>query len=372
VPTVADSQDLGAIAQNPNILYNGEYASGRDNGQSAGYNGSSVWIFNDTALTNGGFLSSTAAMTDDLDASDGITLTSGSPFTADDTGVPDQTIPMTLAEYAFQATHNGNCTTATDPYCGSTFAYWPGAIVADPARDRLITFYGKLCRGQSDQGDPCYNGFAGQLIGGGVAELDMDNDTVTRLTAENMPAPIQSVEGADPTLLFSPNQMFGDNSAVVDGDTLYAYGGCTNFRCGLAKVPLASVQDRSQWTFYAGNDASGQPIWSTNVADTVPIMDSGGAGGTVQWDAGLNEWLDTYMQPLSNNAMYEVADNPWGPWSSAQTMFTADPPPVSAVDYALYGHAEYATNNGLTQYFSYFQPGTGYQMLERVDFSPAS
>jgi hypothetical protein len=278
---------------------------------------------------------------------------------------------MTLSEYAFQATHNGNCTTASDPYCGSTFAYWPGAIVADPARHRLLTFYGKLCRGQGDQGDPCYNGFAGQLQGGGVAALDVDNDTVTRLTAENMPAPIQSVEGADSTLLWGPDQMFGNGSAVVDGDTLYGYGSCVNFRCALGKVPLDSVQDRSQWTYYSGDDASGQPQWSTNPSDAIAVMDSGGAGGSVQWDAGLNEWLDTYLQPLSDTAMFEVAPNPWGPWSSAQTMFQGDQP-ASGVDYALYGHPEYATNNGLTQYMSYYQPGTGYQMLEQVNFTPGS
>jgi hypothetical protein len=41
------------------------------------------------------------------------------------------------------------------------------------------------------------------------------------------------------------------------------------------------------------------------------------------------------------------------------------------VDYALYGHPELAQNNGLTQYVSYYQPGTGYQRLVRVDFQPA-
>jgi uncharacterized protein DUF4185 len=368
-PTVASTQDLGAITQNANILYNGPFASGRDNGQSTSYQGHSVWIFNDTALTSGQLVSNTGAMTDDLDASDGITLTSGSPFTSNDSGAPGAVVDETAAESAFQTAHNGDCTYPADEYCGSQYAFWPGAIVADPARHRLLTFYGKLCRGQSDADAPCYNGFAGQLIGNGVAELDMDTGTVTRLTAQNMPAPVQSIEGADPTLLFGPDDGYGNNSAVVSGDTLYAYGHCTNYRCRLARVPLASVQDRAQWTFYTG-DVDGVPQWSSDETDAVQIMDSGAAGGTVEWVPALQEWLDVYLAPLSNTAYYEVASNPWGPWSSAQAMFTADPP-ASSVDYALYGHAEYAQNDGLTQYLSYFQPGTGYQMLERVDFQPA-
>lgn len=368
VPGVSSTQDLGVIAQNSNILFNGAFASGRDNGQSTGYDGHSVWIFNDTALTNNSLLTNSGAMTDDLNGADGITLTSASPYTSTDTGVPDSLIPMTLNEFAFQADHNGDCTTATDAYCGSVFAYWPGAIVADPQRHRLLTFYGKLCRGQSDEGAPCYNGFAGQEQGNGVAAIDMDSRTVTRLDAENMPAPVHTVDGDDPTMLFGPGQGYGNNSAFVSGDTLYGYGHCVDFRCRLGRVPLASVQDRSQWTFYAG-DSAGQPVWSANEADAVAVLDSGGAGGSVQWVPGLNAWLNTYMAPLSNSAQYEVADQPWGPWSAAQTMFQGQPPAGGSVDYAMYAHPEYAQNNGLTQYISYYQPGTGYQRLVRVDLT---
>lgn len=365
--SVAGAQDLGVIAQNPHILFNGAFVSGRDNGQSTGYQGHSVWIFNDTALTDNSLLTNSGAMTDDLNGADGITLTSASPYTSGDTGVPNSLIPMTLNEYAFQATHNNGCTTASDPYCGSVFAYWPGAIVADPVRHRLLTFYGKLCRGQSTEGAPCYNGFAGQEQGNGVAAIDMDAHTVTRLDAQNMPAPVHTVDGDDATMLFGPGQGYGNNSAFVSGDTLYGYGHCENFRCRLGRVPLASVQDRAQWTFYAG-DSDGGPVWTPDESRAVQVLDSGGAGGTVQWVPGLNAWLNTYMAPLSNTAQYETAANPWGPWSAPRTMFTGRTP-ASGVDYALYAHPEYAQNNGLTQYISYYQPGTGYQILERVDLT---
>lgn len=368
-PTVTAVSELGPISQNGHILFNGAFVSGRDNGQSTGYLGHSVWIFNDTALTSGTLVSNTGAMTDDLNASDGLTLTSGSPFTTGDGDAPGAVVDLDGTEAAFQSAHNGGCSYPSDPYCGSQYAFWPGAIVADPTRHRLLTFYGKLCRGQSDSAAPCYNGFAGQLLGNGVAALDMDAGTVTRLTAQHLPAPVHSIEGDDPTLLWGPDVAYGNNSAVVQGDTLYAYGHCDNYRCHLGRVPLASVQDRAQWTFYTGT-VNGTPQWSTDESASVAIVDSGAAGGTVLWSPGLNEWLDVYLAPLSNTAYVEVADNLWGPWSGPRAVFTAQPP-SSGVDYALYGHPELAQNNGLTQYLSYYQPGTGYQRLVRVDFQPA-
>ncbi len=368
-PTVGSVQELGPVTQNGHILFNGAFASGRDNGQSTGYGGHSVWIFNDTALTSNTLVSNTGAMTDDLDASNGLTLTSGSPFSSTDTAAPAAVVDENGAEAAFQAAHNGGCGYPADQYCGSQYAFWPGAIVADPARHRLLTFYGKLCRGQGDSAAPCYNGFAGQGIGGGVAALDMDTGTVTRLAAQNMPAPVHSIEGDDPTMLWGAGFAYGNNSSVVQGDTLYAYGHCDNYRCHLGRVPLASVQDRAQWTFYTG-DVNGVPQWSSTESAGVAIVDSGAAGGTVLWSPGLNEWLDVYLAPLSNTAYYEVAGNLWGPWSGARPMFTAQPP-ASGVDYAMYGHPELAQHNGLTQYVSYYQPGTGYQRLVRVDFQPA-
>jgi hypothetical protein len=370
LPTVSSVHELGPITQNGNILFNGAFVSGRDNGQSTGYNGHSVWIFNDTALTNNTLVSNTGAMTDDLDASNGLTLTSGSPFTSSDSGVPGAVVDLDSAEAAFQSAHNGGCSYPADQYCGSQYAFWPGAIVADPARNRLLTFYGKLCRGQSDSAAPCYNGFAGQLIGNGVAALNTSSGTVTRLAAQNLPAPVHSIEGDDPTLLWGAGVAYGNNSAVVQGDTLYAYGHCDNYRCHLGRVPLASVQDRAQWTFYTGT-VNGVAQWSASESASVAIVDSGAAGGTVLWSAGLNEWLDVYLAPLSNTAYVEVADNLWGPWSSPEQLFTAQAP-ASGVDYALYGHPELAQNNGLTQYLSYYQPGTGYQRLVRVDLKPGA
>ncbi|MGI5186003.1 RNA polymerase sigma factor [Dactylosporangium sp. CA-152071] len=73
VPKVAEFAPAGAVRQQQRV-------AGRDNGQSTRYADRSVWIFDDTTLKDPfGFLSNSGAATKDLDASDGIDLTSGSP-----------------------------------------------------------------------------------------------------------------------------------------------------------------------------------------------------------------------------------------------------------------------------------------------------
>ena len=76
-------------------------------------------------------------------------------------------IPRTDAELRFEAAHAASkCTNATDPYCGVRFAFWPGAVLADPARGRILIFYHKLCRGRFDD-SPC-TGLLGKPLGSGI------------------------------------------------------------------------------------------------------------------------------------------------------------------------------------------------------------
>ncbi|HET6740373.1 MAG TPA: hypothetical protein VFH76_15615, partial [Kribbella sp.] len=71
---VESTTELGPITQNP-------HNAARDNGQSVRYGNQSVWFFDDTILKDpDGFLTSTAATTSDLDASDNITMTAANPF----------------------------------------------------------------------------------------------------------------------------------------------------------------------------------------------------------------------------------------------------------------------------------------------------
>ena len=362
VPAVASVTGLGAITQNSRV-------AGRDNGQSAEYDGKSVWIFDDTTLKNPwGFLSNSGAATTDLDAANGITLTSGNPVTADPGQTPVQLIPLTAAEKTFEAEHSTStgCTAATDPYCGVTFAFWPGPVIADPADGRILFTYGKLCRGGAG-GTPC-SGPLGKGLGSGIAALNMSTGQVTRLTAVNGPD-VASVEGRDDTMFF-PAAGGYSAAAVVAGGDLYLYGDC-DYDCRVARVPLAQVSDRAQWRFYAGNGS-----WSSNPADGAGVIAPGGAGQSVFYDSALRAWVNIFMPYQSGTIMYQVGGSPYGPWSAARTAGTTPGGPAGSAsasagtaNYALFAHPEYAQDGGLVEYLSYFRPGDGSQQLVRLQFA---
>lgn len=355
VPKVpaASGGDLGTVRQNPAV-------GARDNGQSTLYEGRSLWIFDDTTLRDPwGFLSNSGAATTDLDASDGIDLRSTSPFTTSGQGRPVELLPRTAAERAFEKQHgeDGGCTAERDQYCGARFGFWPGPVVSDPARHRVLVMYGKLCRGGKD-GTPC-SGELGKGLGTGIAALDMRTHRVTRLEAAHGPG-VASVEGADPTLFFPDGQGFSA-AALVVGGTVYVYGDCSYHGCAVARVPLASVEDRSAWRFRTADG------WSSDPRAARPVVGAGSAGQSVFYDRALSAYVNVYLPYGSDEVRYQVGGSPYGPWSESRT--AGHTKGGKRDDYALFAHPEYAGDGGLTQYLTYFHPDDGSQRLMRVRFS---
>lgn len=343
---------------------------GRDNGQSVMLDGRSYWGFGDTLETtdSGGvaFLDNSGAMTSDLDASDGVTVTGPDVFTEGGTAAPHRLLPWRAAETAFMAAHGGTCR-AGDDYCGTQFAMWPGAMVADPARHRVLVLYVKLCRGGAVK---CPSAFVGTGIGTGIAAIYPRQRSVVRLTATHVQPAVPSPEGRDPTLLFGVDDG-GSGAAFTDGRYLFALVHCdATFTCVVGRVPLASATDRATWRFYAG-DYGSRPFWTQAPGAGKRTTRMGDAGGSVVWVPAMHRWLSTWLQPLGNDAYVQTAVHPWGPWSAPQLMFST-PPTSATANYALFDHAEYATDGGLTRYFTYYSPGTMTFELERVHFCAAS
>lgn len=358
VPAVRASE-VGAIRQLGRV-------DGRDNGQSTRYGDRSIWIFADTVLRSPwGFLSNTGAATTDLDAADGITLTAADPFGSAGSA-PAELLPLTAAERAFQTAHASvtPCAARPDPYCGARFGFWPGPVIADPARHRVLVFYNKLCRG-SDKPKPC-SGWLGKSLGTGVAAIDMTTHRITRLTASPGPA-LRSIEGADPTMFFPALTGYAA-AALVVGDDAYVYGNCGG-RCHLARVPLNRIADRSRWRFYAGRDQAGAPQWSSDPIRSMPTIAAGAAGNTVLWSPGLRAWLNIFMRYGGKTIDAQVGGSPYGPWSAVFRL-RATPTDAETPNYAAFGHAEYAERDGLVQYVSYYQGTTGDQRLVKVTFRP--
>jgi hypothetical protein len=358
---VAGFQNLGPLDQNAHV-------AARDNGQSVSYGGKSYWFFDDTIEQDpDGFLTSTAAVTSDLDASDGISLHATTYASEQDTGAPTDFVPISAKESAFQDQHaSTDCAASTDPNCGTVFGFWPGAAVADPAHHRILVFYGKLCRGGLDTG-PCASGFIGQQLGSGIVSIDMRTKQATRLVVQHRDTSITSPEGVDPTMLFPVAGEWGNGGAVLVGDELYAYGGCDDAHaCGVARVPIARVQDRAAWRFYTGS-AHGRPVWSSDASKAVIVMQGGAAGETVQYDPTTRRYMNTYEETLSDQVDFQTAPTPWGPWGTPTPLFTAAK--STNVNYAAFAHPEYTSRDGLTRYYTYYDSGTGAQMLVRVTFT---
>lgn len=362
LPDVAGVDHLDPVHQQRRV-------SGRDNGQSTRYGDRSVWVFADTELTGpDAFLSNTAASTTDLSAGDGITLTA-----VDIGGTAgsrhDELLPWTDAERAFERAWATRCdrgigVPGTVEYCGVTFGLWPGPVIADPERHRVLVLYHKVCRGGAPQ-RPCSQRY-GQDIGTGVAAVDMRTYEVTRLTAANR-EPLSSIEGPDPTMFFPPETLYA-SAAVVAGEDVYVYGDCTDdSRCRVAKVPLARLADRSAWRFYGGRDESGSPRWVSDPAEAVATVRAGGAGNTVSWNAALKAWVNVYMEYGSHEVRAQVGGSPYGPWSEPFTLTGTDPG-AYGTNYAAYAHPEYAERDGLVQYVTYYQQFSGAQKLVRVTF----
>ena len=331
------------------------------------YQGRSYWFFDDTILQHpDGFLSSTSASTADLDASDGIRLRSTTLFDPSE-DAPTDFVPYSAAEKAFQEAHaSDDCTGSADELCGTQFAFWPGAVVADPAHHRILVFYGKLCRGGLDDG-PCASDFVGQALGSGIVSVDMRSQETSRLTVEHQDPALTSPEGDDPTLLFSRRRTGAHGGAVVVGRQLYAYGKCTGTNdCAVARVPLARVQDHDAWTYYTG-DVHGVPRWSRDAGSAVPVMKGGAAGETVHYDPTTRSYMNTFMpSPFTDkNVYFQTAPHPWGPWGDPQELFATQS--ATGVDYAAFAHPEYTTDHGLTRYYTYYA-SSGQQMLVKVRF----
>jgi hypothetical protein len=364
------SQQLGPLRQNPRVAIVPGALPGRDNASSVAAGGKSYWFFGDTFINAPlSAVNNSAAVTTDLDGTDGITVLS-SPLKADDpVGAPVEEITKTPDELAFEKKHTGTaaeCTSSADRYCGSMFAHWPGAAVHDAARHRLIVMTTKICRfGKAG----CLTGFTGTVLGGGVTTVDLRTGAVKRLPIKHQ-EPYWMPEGRDRTLLFSPHTFFG-GTAWGEGGYLYSAYGCEpyGFTCGLARVPMATVDDRTAWRFFSGT-SGGRPVWSASDATLPRVLSTGAAGGTIQWAPAMKSYLAIYTVPYSSDVVYQTAAHPWGPWSPAQRLFDTLAPRGEVPNYAAFAHPEYSPDGGLTQYVTYYHSGYGELELVRVRFCP--
>src|SRR5215469_842944 len=326
---VTQVTDLGALPTNPDIL-------GRDGGYSTLFQGASVWLYGDTFLAkadvqNRTLISDSWSFTTDLNAQDGIRFQER----LDSTGAPTMILPETPAEQAFNEAHNVNNCQAQP--CGARWALWPGAIVVNPADNTALIFYTVV------SAQPGAFNFQG--IGTSVATWQNLQSQPQRATLN----PPIVADHAD--LMFTQNEPGFGSAAFISNGTLYVYG-CgigTNGAdkgCRLGKVNASGAQDRSAWTFYAGNGN-----WSSHLSDAVSVF-SGVDILSVSWNDYLQSYVAVYSKVFSQNVMIRTSPNPEGPWSGEILAFVAMAPSNGNV-FDAHAHSEYDLNGGQTILVSY-------------------
>jgi len=117
----------------------------------------------------------------------------------------------------------------------------------------------------------------------------------------------------------------------------------------LMRVPadVDSVERLEAYSYYAGADQDGSPIWSDAVSDAELILGPTVGELSVMWSDYLERWVMTYSD--AGNAYIREGLTPWGPWADPIEM-------VSSTDYwglySPYLNPRYTSEDGRTLYFT--------------------
>jgi hypothetical protein len=311
---VVSAEEVGTVPRS-------EAIQGRDGGPSGLAFGRSVWTYGDTVL-NAADADGTNWHTNSWDHVDPASWRDGAaPETpVDEVGAPGFFIELTDEEKAWDAAHAAE--DCAEPPCGVRWALWPSQPLVDEASGRAWVLYGLLNE---------------ELPSGiGVASWDGLDQPVVR----------HEVDGS--WFLFPEPELGWANAPVVADGHLYTFG-CPlrGFArpCHLARVPLASVDDRSAWRFL------GRDGWSADAEDRVKLFD-GAPIMEVSFVEALDQWLLVYADAFSRTVHARTAPTLEGPWSAEIELFEVDgEAPYDAVQ-----HAELAEDDGRIQWVTYSRP----------------
>jgi hypothetical protein len=122
---------------------------------------------------------------------------------------------------------------------------------------------------------------------------------------------------------------------------VYVYGLDYNWRYSegyrstnlyLARAPSAQIPDRDAWTFYAGTQVRGEPVWSSDIGAKQPVLNdeteyagnTGVSQGSVVFIPALNRYL--YSTWSDTAWIFWEAEFPWGPWTRIGVVYWTDQP----------------------------------------------
>jgi hypothetical protein len=159
----------------------------------------------------------------------------------------------------------------------------------------------------------------------GPDPLDLMSLGVGVLQAQG--SPVQFVRPSPDAFLFAGSDPTFGSATTVQSGYVYAYGSpaqpSLNPDVLLTRVPVGSLSDRSAYQFYAGLDATQEPIWSSDISACVPLY-SGSING-ITYEPNLTAYLALYTPPFANTIQARLAPNPWGPFSDAEKIIDCYP-----------------------------------------------
>jgi hypothetical protein len=115
-------------------------------------------------------------------------------------------------------------------------------------------------------------------------------------------------------------------TAQHDGAVLlWGSGAYRRSTVSFAMIPEGRADDRSAIRYFAGLDGSGEPRWSENEQDSVPLIDQQCVGElSVAWNPDLAKWVMLYnCGQTQSRILLRTAERPWGPYSPPQVLFDA-------------------------------------------------
>lgn len=280
----------------------GAAVKGRDGGLSFSFAGEKVFTYGDTVLSQPNSEGLTWVSNTMYHTSATLTETGfATGYNYKTFGKPaNQWIPWTPAEESYSST----------PL--KRVGFWPTSQFRDPITGKQYLWYFKLT----------VEGTTMTAVGMGITE-------VTSLKAPTKRF-ISRPGMAEDTLMFLDSEgQWGNCMSLAAGGYLYAYyvnSGGGDRGWGRIYVARASFDDgpdigntpdfleRANWRFWNGSAWVADPSSATELVSL-------SNWGTIDWNEYLKCYLYVYTGFLSSDVRFRVADNPWGPFSPAVSVY---------------------------------------------------
>ncbi|WAS92560.1 DUF4185 domain-containing protein [Nannocystis punicea] len=310
-------------------------------GHSVALGDQALWAFRTASSERGLYGATTAgAVTADFDARDGL-----HPFTAYQTPKEtddDELLPFYDKEGSYKYEHDdGECILGRD--CPRV-SLWPGPMVHDPERQRVLIFYRKVIQ-FPDNAD-------NQHVGSSIA--------VWRDDLAGRPFRPEVAEGSDePTLLFGADgPRFA--AALAEDEHVHAFAcGGKGGACTLLRAPLAHALEREAWRWYEAGEWSPSPRRAEEVF-------AGAGAMSVHFNAHAGAYVAVYADREEPAVVLRTAPQLTGPWSEAAELYRPrDPQAELRIQDAML-HPELARDGGAVDYLTYFEGSRGALQLVEI------